>query len=588
MALNAGQHVAGVDISLSRNQASLQGRVKDNRGRDVKNATIKALGSNLVAVSDIFGAYALSLPPGSYDMRASKSGYKSQTKPATVNQGSTSTLNFQLQLLGTVWGTISDQQGNPLQNIQVLAISEDTVEYATDYAGQYFLNLDSGNYHLVADELGYAKHEATISISSGDTLRRNITLMSDPSEIAAIRGRILDSEGHPLSGIGLQVSGYMNPLIYTNMDGDFDTGILAAGAPYTITPFSSGRFFVPHVRVYNPLMTNQTSQDFLAGLYGDVSANEQINSFDGSLVLRVRAEQDVSPYYANMPRDSIAADVSGGSGVSSFDASLIFRYAVGLITRFPVESGRLLKHTIDSTDIRNLRLELAEQIGQSLWVNIFIDRADDIFSSEYEIQFDPNLLRFEEVEKSELSENHNLAYSCRDGRIRVAMAGVESLRGQGGLLSIRFRLLQTDATASPAKHTAGKLDAKKIVGLTKVQLNEAAILAKITGEQFALGEGIPDRFQLYQCYPNPFNMRTTISYDLPKSDKRVEHDVFLRIVNTLGQIIRVLFEGKQSAGRHKIEWDGRDDFGRVVASGVYFYELCAGGQRELRKLVLVR
>jgi hypothetical protein len=79
------------------------------------------------------------------------------------------------------------------------------------------------------------------------------------------------------------------------------------------------------------------------------------------------------------------------------------------------------------------------------------------------------------------------------------------------------------------------------------------------------GDNSPDRYDLRQNYPNPFNPATRIAYDLPERAL-----VRLRIVNILGQVVRVLADGERESGRHAVEWDGRSASGSRLASGVYF------------------
>lgn len=93
----------------------------------------------------------------------------------------------------------------------------------------------------------------------------------------------------------------------------------------------------------------------------------------------------------------------------------------------------------------------------------------------------------------------------------------------------------------------------------------------------------PQTFQLFQNYPNPFNPTTTISYQLP-----VSSEVELRIYNLLGQRIRTLANTKQPIGTYQTEWDGRDDAGREVASGVYIYQLKTADYTGSRKLLLMK
>ena len=102
----------------------------------------------------------------------------------------------------------------------------------------------------------------------------------------------------------------------------------------------------------------------------------------------------------------------------------------------------------------------------------------------------------------------------------------------------------------------------------------------------------PDEFNLYQNYPNPFNNQTTIMYDIPSLMVNTV-DVEILIYNTVGTLVRTLDEGDKGAGQHTTLWDGRNDDGEKVSSGVYFYQLRAkvDGQSDYnktKKMVIVR
>jgi len=94
---------------------------------------------------------------------------------------------------------------------------------------------------------------------------------------------------------------------------------------------------------------------------------------------------------------------------------------------------------------------------------------------------------------------------------------------------------------------------------------------------------LPAKFSLEQNYPNPFNPSTRIDYALP-----VESDVSLQIFNLLGQLVRTLVSGDRPAGYHSVEWDGRDNSGRLVGSGLYFFRLSTEEFVQTRKMVLLR
>ncbi len=94
----------------------------------------------------------------------------------------------------------------------------------------------------------------------------------------------------------------------------------------------------------------------------------------------------------------------------------------------------------------------------------------------------------------------------------------------------------------------------------------------------------PDDYELSQNYPNPFNPTTSIRFSLPLNKK-----ISLRIYNSLGQEVRTLINSETySTGNHVVQWDGRNNNGQAVASGVYIYELVFGNFSKSKKMTLLR
>ena len=93
----------------------------------------------------------------------------------------------------------------------------------------------------------------------------------------------------------------------------------------------------------------------------------------------------------------------------------------------------------------------------------------------------------------------------------------------------------------------------------------------------------PHAFSLYQNYPNPFNPSTTIGYEIPD-----ERYIDLKISDLLGREVRSLVSGERSAGFHQAIWDGLDDRGLRVTTGIYFYTLKSGGFSATRQLYLLK
>ncbi len=94
---------------------------------------------------------------------------------------------------------------------------------------------------------------------------------------------------------------------------------------------------------------------------------------------------------------------------------------------------------------------------------------------------------------------------------------------------------------------------------------------------------IPSDFSLSQNYPNPFNPETYIDFTIPN-----EAEVSLRIYNVKGQLVKTLVQERMSPGNHTIRWDGRNESGEKVSSGVYFYRLTLGEKSIIKKMVLLK
>jgi len=88
---------------------------------------------------------------------------------------------------------------------------------------------------------------------------------------------------------------------------------------------------------------------------------------------------------------------------------------------------------------------------------------------------------------------------------------------------------------------------------------------------------------LYQNYPNPFNPGTEIRFDIPEYSS-----VKIIVWNVLGQKVKTLVEANLDPGRKSVKWDGRDEQGNPVGSGVYFYTMYAKSLEDGREFTMTR
>jgi len=158
--------------------------------------------------------------------------------------------------------------------------------------------------------------------------------------------------------------------------------------------------------------------------------------------------------------------------------------------------------------------------------------------------------------------------------VAVAACGpIATLNGDFALAVLTFRW-----KAGHEAQTELTLDAVRLFDAGGTIIHGAGGVLGVGAEQ-----AVPTRYALYQNYPNPFNPSTQIRFDLKENG-----DVRLVIYNVMGQEVRTLLSARMNAGQQVVAWDGTDDHGRNVGSGVYIYRLRAGSFVESRKMLLTR
>ncbi|MGB2696689.1 MAG: FG-GAP-like repeat-containing protein [Candidatus Zixiibacteriota bacterium] len=114
--------------------------------------------------------------------------------------------------------------------------------------------------------------------------------------------------------------------------------------------------------------------------------------------------------------------------------------------------------------------------------------------------------------------------------------------------------------------------------------------SKPTSVQEIENESVIQGFTLYQNYPNPFNSTTTIPFTVHRKRKTENRPLqtTLSIYNILGQKVKTMLDEMKSYGNHQAIWDGKDDSGKTVPSGIYFCQLKIGDLTEVRKMIFLK
>jgi hypothetical protein len=120
---------------------------------------------------------------------------------------------------------------------------------------------------------------------------------------------------------------------------------------------------------------------------------------------------------------------------------------------------------------------------------------------------------------------------------------------------------------------------KSIYGAKEIEIQYVLVSpAAIDGSS-----ALPNEYKLYQNYPNPFNPSTKIKFTLPETAR-----VTVRVYDMLGREVRKLVNTEQSAGTHEVMWNGDNDMGQKVASGIYLYSVSTNKFVQTKKMVLLK
>ena len=487
----------------------------------------------------------------------------------------------------TTVGTISSGWGSPTVNL-------DSGQIAIGMAGTTALSGSGTLVYVNFNVIGSAGDTTTIHFAEVIFNEGNPQATTDDGlfgvrDTFAILGNIRYYQGDsPIRQATVHLTGGVTRDVVTDDNGNYQFTNLSS-ADYTVTPDKRG------------------------------DVGNSISHFDASYVLRYWAGLlDLNPY------QKIAADVTGNGEVSHFDASYILRYYVGLIDQFPVgadwkfvptsfpindtnwpsapnslsytplnstktnqdfkgivygdvtgnwSSSLLAKPQVDEGLFPRVNLDdFSGLAGEEVILPITVKDISDVYSAGIVLEYDPDLLKVIRVKTTDLTKDHMVISSDTEGQLRIALAGVQAIEGSGSLVDVIFKVSE-DA----------KVGQTSLIRLTEVDLNELGSTGFLEGAVFRVRNKVPTTYSLSQNYPNPFNAETQINYSLPKTDH-----VTLCVYNLMGQKIKTLVDESREAGSYQAIWDGRDERGETVSSGVYFLIMRAGEFKQIKKVLLMR
>ena len=181
------------------------------------------------------------------------------------------------------------------------------------------------------------------------------------------------------------------------------------------------------------------------------------------------------------------------------------------------------------------------------------------------------------------------AYICPDNKHALSQGTSFSAPHVSGAIALLLQKkpnenaqnirLSVIASAQTDNHTGSTPSDKWGYG----KLDVMAMMQSVGVENNIVESQIPNSVQLFQNYPNPFNPLTTISYSICTGQ-----NVRITVFNQLGQKIRTLVNKNQLQGNYRVNWDGKNNKGKNVPSGIYFYRLVTGNFSQTRKMILLQ
>ena len=201
----------------------------------------------------------------------------------------------------------------------------------------------------------------------------------------------------------------------------------------------------------------------------------------------------------------------------------------------------------------------------------FADKGDDV--SIDSVSFDGTRLQNIELKEAIVDnvEKTILVYG-------IVLQENHIVSGEGPIVKLSF----TGKDLDKIKLTPTTIERQE--GITLVSPEAKEVSYEFSGDiTKSASFNLPQNFHLSQNYPNPFNASTQIRYTLSQ-----DAHVRLEIFNVLGQRVKVLVDEFQTAGYRQILWDGRNERGDQVSSGVYLYRIDAGDYNEVRKMSLLK
>ena len=465
--------------------------------------------------------------------------------------------------------TIQDTtiQENDELNLYFQAIDEndETLNFsAVSIPDGASFNDSSKTFSWKTDYTDAGEYSAIISVTDGyttvyDTTNINVLNVNQKPSFELVMPDTTSFYGHPYSFNYKASDRDGEDLSYKIVSGPEDANINSDGLLSWDSTAAGLTTFVISLDDGNDSISDTTIIDGL--VWGDANLDYNVEkayfSYDASQVLQY------SVGLINLEQKALyVSDVSDDGLVNAFDASFLMRYSVDLIDKFPAETEAVGKEVIASG---NIIWSLDEKSQNSDKVTIPIelsDKTENVFAIKISTNINASHAELSQLD-FKLPQNWKAFYDNSNGKLEIAFAGSTPM--QSGTIAIMELDLMENI------HSL-KLDGDVIFNASQ-QFDISPLIVKEK----------PNEFSLDDNYPNPFNPKTTIKYQLPKESK-----VKIQIFDLTGNHIKTLVNSKKGPGYYEVDWQGMDTNSKQVPTGIYFYRISAGSYRKIKKMILTK
>lgn len=583
-----------IDFALDQTSAITGTISSDVDGSPIEGAVVyvralitdrpQVMGNRIMKRTDENGQYTVQVKPGIYVVEAFAEGYASEwyqdaqkpseATPVTVTDDEHAVVDMSLAPLGSLAGMVTDQDtGLPLVGARVKVFNEKRpdnhrrfFEAITDDTGAYkFEALPAGEYFVLAYAREYLPEfwqeadslknaEKVVIENNSETTGIDFTLTKG----STIAGTVTDQEtSAPIPGSVVtlkKLDGRLKLATKTDPGGNYNFFSLPSGL-YVL----NANHKEYHKEWYNEkedfTMADTvvvTAPDVLEGINFTLLRKEEAGAGISGLVIDSATEMPIDgamvavvPLTFAMPKRTVTGE-DGSFEILGLRPGryLVLAHAQGYKGEFFDDA----KNWFNATPVTvqdgqvtpdiNFALDPQEEGAYMIAGTVTDDNGDPVAGALVVAQDDQGVVA---TDVSDDDGSYQMT-SVPAGKYKV-----------------------TASTASFDSDTGSE----QTVELENGE-NQYGVALSLNSSTTGIGanESVPTDYSLEQNYPNPFNPTTMIQYSLPQ-----DSHVKLTIYNLLGREVRVLYSGARAAGTYTANWDGRDDYGNKLSSGLYIYRL---------------